>query len=276
LLRVTVFGYRIFEFTPYIKSRFNTALKILKKIDYDIVCLQEVYSRLHAQKIVEELKETYPYNVFYHAEKKWKWSSGLIILSKHPIPYSDFHKFQKSTIDEGLFVDKGFLEAEIAVNDYKIHLINTHTTAGGYFYHPEHKHTDQIREQQIHQMIRRSHERACDASIITGDINAGPKVSKTNFEIFKFYQYRDVFDFSTNLVTWEVENPLNKISFHASSPSQRIDHILYKPFGHTKIKHEHSKILFKEATVKIGKKKKKSTTVSDHYAVASDLLLSSS
>lgn len=273
LLRISIYGVKVFEFTPFLEERFKMALQNLNSFDFDIICLQEVYSRKDAKLIHDTLTSKYPYNVFYHAEKKWKWSSGLVVLSRYPIPYADFKKYEKSTLDERLFVDKGFLETEIQLQKHKVHLINCHTTAGGYFYHPEHPHTNKIREQQIHQMIRRAHERENDVSIISGDLNAGPKVSKNNFEIFKFYQYRDIFNYQEGHITWDIENPLNKQSFHATSPNQRIDHILYKPMNNIEVSHGESKILFQEPVVEV---KSEKITASDHYAVASELFLSNS
>lgn len=273
LLRVTIKGKKIFEFTPFLEERFTQILEKLKSCGADVICVQEIFNKLDALRLVEELKSIYPYHFCPRADYYLRYSSGLVVLSKVPLKKSSFQKFYNSTWDEKLYVDKGFIKTYIDFDDFLVQLINAHTTAGGYFKHPENKKINNIRDTQIRQILK-SKDTSSHMTLIAGDLNCGPQTSQENFDLFKKDGFLDVFQYQDNgLYTWDIKNPLNTNSFHATSPSQRIDHILYKIHEKKEWNHEESQIVYKEPIVKVqGLIKENIITMSDHYGVKATIL----
>lgn len=274
LLRVKVKDRKVFEFTPYLEERFEKIVEEFKKSDADIISIQEIYNKMDVIRFIEELKFKYPYYFAPRADYYLRFASGLVVLSKVPLKNSTFEKFKESTWDEKLYVDKGFIQTYVDFDDFLIQLVNAHTTAGGYFRHPENRAIDVIRETQIQQILNAKDPKT-HLTLITGDLNCGPQTSSQNFELFKKNNFIDVFEFKDNgLYTWDIQNPLNKTSPHATSPSQRIDHILYKIHEKKEWHHEQSKIVYKDAKVKIkpSRNSEEIITLSDHYGVEANIL----
>jgi hypothetical protein len=66
--------------------------------------------------------------------------------------------------------------------------------------------------------------------------------------------------------TWDIKNPLNMNSPHATSPSQRIDHVVLPPKTRHKLSFEDARIVFQEKVVDI-KSEKEKVTASDHHGL---------
>lgn len=272
LLRLLFGGYKIFEFVPFIEDRFEIMLENIKALKFDILSFQEIYNHGHAKKAIEILKPIYPFHVWIPIPNT-KLCSGLMIFSVFPLMNSSFEAFKKNTLEEKLFVNKGFLSTEIDLDVAKVHFINIHTTAGGYFKYPDHPSINRIRDGQIRQALHHTDTKSNPHfTLITGDLNAGPQVSRENFDLFKNQNYIDIFDYKDDgIFTWDNSNEVNQKSIHAICPSQRIDHILYKQRSHKNIIHHSPQILFKEPIVSVGIRKNKKITISDHYAVTTEL-----
>ncbi len=95
------------------------------KLQYDIICFQEIWSKTCYKILVDKLKNIYPhYTNFYNT--CIKLGSGLVIFSKYEIVNEykeDFNDYR----GHGSLAHKGFLMAEIK---YVGHIINTHMQAG--------------------------------------------------------------------------------------------------------------------------------------------------
>ncbi len=274
LLRVNIRKTKIFEFTPYLEERFSKIVEKLKTCDADIISLQEIYNKLDALALIEELKSIFPYHFYPRPNHYMRYSSGLLVLSKLPLKKPTFQKFKRSTWDEKLYVDKGFIDTHVDFDDFLVQIVNAHTTAGGYFKHPESKSVDKIRDSQIKQILNATNSKT-HMTVITGDMNCGPQASKQNFELFEKEGFQDVFQYKDNsLYTWDVKNPLNANSIHSSSPSQRIDHILYQVHEKREWDHGDSQIIYKEGIVKVKTllQKEELVTLSDHYGVESNIV----
>lgn len=272
LLRLLFGGYKIFEFVPFLEDRFEIMLENIKALRFDILSFQEIYNHSHAKKAIEILKPLYPFHAWIPIPNT-KLSSGLMIFSVFPLINTSFEAFKRNTLEEKLFVNKGFLSTEIDTEVARIHFMNIHTTAGGYFKYPDHPSINRIREDQIRQAILHSEAKSKHHfSVVTGDLNTGPQVSVENFELFKKENYIDIFGYQDNgIYTWDNSNEVNKKSIHAICPSQRIDHILYKQRSNKTITHKSPEVIFKEPIVNVGLRKSKKITISDHYAVTTEL-----
>jgi endonuclease/exonuclease/phosphatase family metal-dependent hydrolase len=107
-----------------------------------------------------------------------------------------------------------------------------HTTAGGTS--PEACGTDAVREDELQQGIDqcRAAEAAGELGCIIGDVNAGPEASKGNYEFLLAQGFVDCFAelkpeaTGSEACTWDPANVLNKGGVHATSPPQRVDHVL--------------------------------------------------
>lgn len=77
--------------TPQKNKRLDAIIEILKGGAWDIVALQEVWLRSDQNRIVA--KSGFPHHKIFRESGRWI-SSGMLILSKHPIIKTDFHPFR--------------------------------------------------------------------------------------------------------------------------------------------------------------------------------------
>jgi endonuclease/exonuclease/phosphatase family metal-dependent hydrolase len=189
-----------------------------------------------------------------------------MLFSRYQIEDAQHHYFRSQSIDEFIFSKKGFIVANIDIgNGKRVRLVNTHLSAGGLLTHPESARAMALRASQIKEL----NHLAPDVDYLIGDLNCGPEVARENFQAFFAAGYFDLTtanedDIESAFVTWDPQNPLNKISLHASSPPQRIDHILAKKqpnAGH--IFSGATRILDKSFPLGDGAY----TTPSDHYGI---------
>lgn len=116
------------------KARIKGTAEYLKKLDADIICLQESFDTKHRMFLRDALTDSY-YMAGDTEETKrllfWKFldmSGGLVIFSKFPILESQFVSYSRvfnSAVGEVL-ARKGFLEAIVKTPKGKVRIINTH------------------------------------------------------------------------------------------------------------------------------------------------------
>jgi endonuclease/exonuclease/phosphatase family metal-dependent hydrolase len=116
------------------KARIKGTAEYLKKLDADIICLQESFDTKHRFYLRDQLTDSY-YMAGDTEETKrllfWKFldmSGGLVIFSKFPILSSEFVSYSRvfnSAVGEVL-ARKGFLEAIIKTTKGKVRILNTH------------------------------------------------------------------------------------------------------------------------------------------------------
>ena len=116
-------------FNPTYKSKENNIIrtlkihKLIKKLDPDIIFLQEIYYQ-NIFKIIINLFKKDGYN-FSHINNKNKFViNGLVTLSKFDILETDFINYKSESID--IFAFRGLLINKIKYNDKIINLINVH------------------------------------------------------------------------------------------------------------------------------------------------------
>jgi endonuclease/exonuclease/phosphatase family metal-dependent hydrolase len=131
-----VFTYNAFMLPWYASnSSQNERAKLiadyLLKEDFDVICLQEVFTRKSYKIITRKLNDKY-YNTGRPYRKWYKFvNSGLVIYSKYPIVDQRFYRYRGLKHADGLS-SKGILAVTLEIdkdNDKYVQLINTHLQA---------------------------------------------------------------------------------------------------------------------------------------------------
>ena len=224
----------------------------------DILLLQEVYRTEHKDELKARLQTWLPYSAYGRERGRLRLlHDSLMILSTYPISDSGFVRFNAGRWDEKLLDTKGFYYAYLPDTSVGPVLVcNVHTTAG-VFTHPEDPRVDDVRQQQLRQVIDFAESYPGEHSVLLGgDFNCGPavaeselpisaiklrklhiptdrRVSMRNYEMMAERGYTDSFS-SLGLpeqATWSpTQNNLNVGGGHASwgCPPQRLDHFFYR------------------------------------------------
>lgn len=101
----------------------------LNQWDHDVVCLQEMFHKRARKKVIEALKEKYPYYKRANKNSLFKVSSGLVVFSKYPITDHYYEKYKEKTSIEK-YAKKGLQRVIIELpNGQKIQVFNTHLQA---------------------------------------------------------------------------------------------------------------------------------------------------
>jgi endonuclease/exonuclease/phosphatase family metal-dependent hydrolase len=228
-----LFKQTVFEPVPFSKERIDKLAGFLSKLDVDVIGLQEIYNPEDKENLIQNVKQAYPYAIYFKRSQLLKvgFNNGMMFLSRVPILGADFEMYDKNPVTEKIVVDKGILSIAIKVNDQRIILSNTHTTAGGVMYHTESDKANQIRTKQIQQTMELTDSLAGldDVKVILGDFNAGPGVSEVNYRDLIENGYVDSYELgcteNCQVITWAPDNKLNAHGHFPDSPPQRIDHI---------------------------------------------------
>lgn len=283
LLDCHIFGVRVFSNPPYSKDRLPLIPNALRSTNADIVCLQECYDECHYKKIVDNLHDVYPFTARQRSGDSVKLHNGLIILSKYPIQDSYLIRYEDASFLESCFATKSSLLAIIRVPHIPLPIcvVNIHTTAGGSA-HPESPNSDICRERELKQSIDSVHkhfEMGKCLTLLVGDFNCGKEASYGNYKYVLDNGFIDLVDEyhikenipTNNAITWDPKNLLNKSGPHATSPPQRIDHILrcqhseWNNWIVSKVR-----ILFTEEVAYV-KTLNKKCSLSDHYGLLLEL-----
>ena len=127
----------------------------IKLLNFDTVCLQEVFEDWVKEEIIKELNDIYPHYLLGNTKKKHIFGedSGLLILSKYKINYVDEYLIEECILPDSM--------CEKTVIYFTIGNLNISTT------HLQANKPD-ISEKQIREIVNRS---PFESFIITGDLN---------------------------------------------------------------------------------------------------------
>ena len=273
LLDISLFGKHVIEPAPYIRERLLALPKALMRTEADIVGLQEVYKQEHREYIISKLKRKYPYHFYSRQQRIFRLEDSLMFFSKIPLFDKEILTFKDATPEEEFFVYKGALSAKIKIKGFGvITFYNIYTTAGG-IGDPQSPIAEEVRARQILRVLKSIQKsRILGPKIILGDLNAGPQVSKSNYEIFQKFKFIDAYSKKHPLskkITWDPKNSLNLGGPHKNCPPQTIDHIFLRAQDVKNFKINQAKIIFAVPSIKISSHRK--ITLSDHYGLLVDL-----
>ncbi len=273
LLRIGALGRVLLEPAPHIAPRLAALPEALRSVDADIVALQEIYRTAHKRAVMKTLADRWPHAVFPNGRPPHKLDSGLLVLSRWPIAASRFHPFKAAPRDERLFVHRGVFETVHATPGFgSLRLLSFHTTAGGTRHDPESATADAIRARQIDAILDLAEDGPNElATVLIGDLNAGPPVSMDNYRQVMARGYADLFAegagdaAAANAVTWDSQQPLNRRGPHAHQRPQRIDHVFLKRTWLARWRVAEARLVLTEPVVKVPGVG--TVTVADHYGV---------
>ena len=107
------------------KKRLHHIKNLLKKLNPDIILLQEVFSS-YSRDILKTFLKKNNYNIILSPNTYLYLNGGLLIASKYKIIDSDYYSY-KNYFGEDSLSYKGILYAQIIINNKIINIFNTHT-----------------------------------------------------------------------------------------------------------------------------------------------------
>ena len=263
---VRILGKSMYSPTGYIDKRLEALAEYLKKLNADIVCLQEVFHANFQHRLYSFLNSAYPFAAGFAREGiKTRLGNELLILSKYPLRNEVLIRFNHAALEERIFTSKGIYRVEIILPEIgELHFYNFHMSAGGLLKHPESRHMESIRSSQIKQLLDTISDDV--PVILAGDLNAGPEASQINYREILDEGYMDAFTLSEGEgVTWDPENPLVKLSNEGHLPPQRIDHVFVNPLALEYLRPVTSSVVLNESIVELTDGN--TIPVSDHYGL---------
>lgn len=219
--KIKIVSYNICALPYYINilgnpnNRINDIIEFIKKINADILCLQEVFDNSIRAKIINAYKSTYE---FYYSGKSsfYKMNSGLLTLSKFPIIYRKSVPFQNLS-GEDYLSNKGVDYITISIDKVgypsKMTILNTHLNADAFF--SLRVLCLSTRMKQIRQIISILNK-INNTVVLCGDFN-------TDFNIELMEQYNNIIHTKKNaihskrLVTFPEENRQLDYIFYLSN-----------------------------------------------------------
>lgn len=204
-------------------------IKILKLIDADVICLQEVFDPIISQKILKTFQN---YNIL-ETQSTFFLNSGLIILTKYNIIDFGFEKYNSSAGEDSLS-NKGLLFFSFYYNNIKINIINTHIQALAIFSKTNTSQTVQLK--QFKQLL--SFSKKFNNVLICGDLNM----------VLNTILFNIILQYHNNIIT----NKQHKLYYTDRLLQKQFDYILFLTTYPTKFNYNYS--IYK-------------TDLSDHYPI---------
>jgi len=219
----------------FVKNREQRILQIaeyLRKLDAEIVCLQESFDVRHRRFLYESLgPDKYYASGGFEATRKaplalFDTTGGLVIFSKFPIiqnTFIPFNQFTPSVIER--IGHKGILEATIETPYGNIQVFNTHLHKEQRFF------AHNIRVKQLKHILERMQEQQHLPVILAGDFNENALMEQKKLATilqsrglmhsihFERYEYMPSYRLNNPLV----DNWINRVSY-----SRRLDYILVR------------------------------------------------
>lgn len=214
---------KLLQWNIWYKEKIENVLKILKEIDADILCLQELSNDSIFNKNIDTakyLQENLQMNMFYKDSNTWatynKKSQGNAILTRYQIIKSDFKYLQEPNHDIKDASREGriYLEAAIKINDKELTIATTHLS-----YTSRLEMTD-AKKKEVDNLVNILKTKK-NNYIFTGDLNSLPE-SYTIKEISKYLKNAGP-DF--NVKSWTTKNHEDKWGFKTDKLDWRIDYI---------------------------------------------------
>ena len=183
--------YNLFG-TP--KYRIENIINEIEKIDPDIFCLQEVFSKKARERLLIYFSKKYHIQMSRNPRSLMLnmigLSGGLFIASKYPIIESYYHIYQDAC-GEDWFSEKGFLHIVVKKKKKRISIINTHLNADSIC---SMKDTgSKIRMKQIYDILSYiSQKNKSDYNLICGDLNENyisKLINTINYSLKKSFKY---------------------------------------------------------------------------------------
>lgn len=203
---------KILQWNILYKENINNIASELRRIDADIVCVQELSFIGNDKTSVNILNEVYPY-VYYEIADTLSdnRSQGNAILSKYPFIKTEKHFVQEPGLDKNDYSKEGRIYLEVMIeHDNKVYNIGTtHLSYTDRFVETKEK---DIEVNKLIEIIKNKKN-----YIFTGDLNT-IKTSKYIREIEKYYVNYDTSN------TWTTK-PFSYNGFTVTDLEYKLDYI---------------------------------------------------
>ncbi|SRR6266568_2685885 len=209
-------------FAPYITKRYRKTAQLINSGNFDIICLQEIFTYYHFYLFKKKLTN-YPYAIYQ--KNPFGPRGGLVIFSKLPLSNLEFVSFSyppKTFIPiYTRLAQQGILSAQI--EDFSIRIATTHLSSDTiHNLTPKNKlyYLIKSQSQEVATVINRYAQE--QSLILAGDFNIAKK-SALYQEFLHKAQANDVFA--------NDEKPTyfpDRVSYFYRAPADRCDYIFYK------------------------------------------------
>ena len=239
-------------------------IPVLEKGDWDVVVLQEVFMKKHSRRIIEGLKESYPYHYGPIGKKGFlNQNSGLLILSRIEATCIDSILFTGDCRGGDCFANKGAIYLEFQKAGHSYQIVGTHMQSG------DSPRSQKIRNDQVYQIRKRlmdPNARDNVPQFLVGDLNTDQKAPSFKSMLLSLsaqnagegYPVAFTYDSAVNQLA---------ISENKERPCRQVlDYILFR--------RNRSGIKVRSYKVRTFRKKEKNRLVdlADHFAVESVFL----
>jgi phospholipase C len=167
-----VLSWNIYMLPPLVmftgkRKRADAIGDTLSKSGYDVLVLQEAFHHGARRRLTRKLKDVYPYRVGPVHRKLFspKTSSGIWILSRHPMKKVAATKYRNKSGLDNKMARKGAAMVRVVKNHQPFHIVGTHLNAGGSL----DLRASQVR--QIREDLIDKHHQPDVPLIIAGDFN---------------------------------------------------------------------------------------------------------
>ena len=203
---------KILQWNIWYKEDINNIANELKRINADIVCIQELSFVGDDRTSVNVLNDVYPYVYYEIADTFLDGRSQCnAILSKYPFISKNKSYVQEPGLDKNDYSKEGriYLEVSVNVSDKVYNIGTTHLSYTHKFEETE------LKDKEVNKLIDIIKNK--NSYIFTGDLNT-IKTSKYISEISKYYNHHD----TTN--TWTTK-PFLYNGFEANELDYKLDYI---------------------------------------------------
>ena len=203
---------KILQWNIQYKEDINSIAKELRKINADVVCVQELSFFDDDRTSVNVLDEIYPYVYYEIADTFLDGRSQCnAILSKYPFISKSKSYVQEPEMDKNDYSKEGRIYLEVFIN-YGNKIYNIGTTHLSYTHRFE---ETELKDKEVNKLIDIIKNK--NNYIFTGDLNT-IKTSKYINEISKYYNYHE----TTN--TWTTK-PFSYNGFVANELDYKLDYV---------------------------------------------------
>ena len=203
---------KILQWNIWYKEDINNIAKELKRIDADVVCIQELSFIGDDRNSVKVLNEIYPYIYYEVADTFLDGRSQCnAILSKYPFIEKNNNYVQEPGIDKNDYSKEGRIYIEVSIN-YNDKVYNIGTTHLSYTHKFE---ETELKDKEVNKLI--DIIKSKDNYIFTGDLNT-IKTSKYISKISEYY----INHATTN--TWTTK-PFSYNGFVANELDYKLDYV---------------------------------------------------
>lgn len=251
-MRIALLGIVFYQPAAFVDERFASLPEALLSSGVDTIALQEAFGRDRKETLAAEVRTTYPYAAWWPKTSRLRQSSGLMVLSKWPITAARYEQFANNPANEAMVTRKGFLEAIVELAGRpRLRVFDFHMTAGGNTAASAAASTKAVRAGQIRQVLAAAARPFDGATILLGDLNAGPGASDENYRLVRDTGYVDVFAAATgdsaaaDHLTWDPRQLLIANGPRRHTVPRRIDHAFLPSVEGERIAIEGVRIVFK-------------------------------